>query len=245
MRSSAERAIDLNADVGEGPGEEPLYALITSANIACGGHAGNEDTMREAVVLALRHGVAIGAHPSYPDRAGFGRVTTALAPRELSLAIAEQVAALARVAETLGAKVAHVKPHGALYNDAAASYELAIAVADGVLSVSDALLLVGLAGSAALGVWRDRGFRVAAEGFADRAYTASGTLVPRTRAGALITDPSVAAAQAIRLAGVAGCDTVCVHADTPGAAGIAAAVRRGLEEAGFTVSALAGRGRPS
>jgi UPF0271 protein len=245
MRSSAERAIDLNADVGEGPGEEPLYALITSANIACGGHAGNEDTMREAVGLALRHGVAIGAHPSYPDRAGFGRVTTALAPPEISRAIAEQVASLARVADALGVKVAHVKPHGALYNDAATSPKLAIAVAVGVLSVSDALVLVGLAGSAALEVWRDRGFRVAAEGFADRAYTASGTLVPRTRAGALITDPLVAAAQAIRLAGRGGCDTVCVHADTPGAAGIAAAVRRGLEEAGFTVSALAGRGRPS
>ncbi len=245
MPSSFDHTIDLNADVGEGPGEEPLYALITSANIACGGHAGNDDTMREAVGLALRRGVAIGAHPSYPDRAGFGRVTTPLAPPELSLAIAAQVAALVRVADALGVAVTHVKPHGALYNDAAARRELAIAVAEGVLSVSEALVLVGLAGSPSLQVWRDLGFRVAAEGFADRAYTASGTLVPRARAGALITDAEVAAAQAIRLAGHGGCDTICVHADTPGAVEIATAVRRGLEGAGFTVAALAGRGRRS
>jgi len=245
MPSSADRSVDLNADVGEGPGEAPLYALITSANIACGGHAGNDETMREAVRLAQRHGVAIGAHPSYPDRAGFGRVTTRLARPELSRVIATQVAALVAVAGPLGVKVTHVKPHGALYNDAAVGRDLAIAVASGVGSVTDALVLVGLAGSAALTVWRELGFRVASEGFADRAYAPDGTLVPRTEAGALITDPKAAAAQAIRLAAEGVCDTICVHADTPGAPAIAAAVRRGLEEAGFTVSALAGRGRRS
>jgi len=243
MRSSSDRLIDLNADLGEGSGEEPLYALITSANIACGGHAGNEDTMRKAVLLAIRHGVAIGAHPSYEDRYGFGRVTRDLAGPELSRAIATQVAALVRVAQALGAHVGHVKPHGALYGDAAARPEVAHALAEGVASVSNALVLVGLAGSSALRVWRKNGFNVAAEGFADRAYAADGTLVPRAKAGALITDPAAAAAQAIRLAGQGGCVTICVHADTEGAAAIAAAVRRGLEEDGFALSALACRGR--
>jgi UPF0271 protein len=243
MRSSSDRLIDLNADLGEGSGEGPLYALITSANIACGGHAGNEDTMRKAVLLALRHGVAIGAHPSYPDREGFGRVTKSLAGPELSRAIAAQVAALVQVAQALGASVGHVKPHGALYGDAAARREVALALAEGVASVSNALVLVGLAGSSALRVWREHGFHVAAEGFADRAYAADGTLVPRAKAGALITDPAAAAAQAIRLACAGSCVTICVHADTEGAAAIAAAVRAGLEEAGFVLSALARRGR--
>ena len=119
MRSSGERRIDLNADVGEGPGEEPLYALISSANIACGGHTGTEATMREAVSHALRHGVAIGAHPSYPDRAGFGRISMSMPPEELSRTIEDQIDALADVADALGARLTHVKPHGALYNDAA------------------------------------------------------------------------------------------------------------------------------
>jgi 5-oxoprolinase (ATP-hydrolysing) subunit A len=241
MRSSADRSIDLNADVGEGAGEEPLYASITSANIACGGHAGDLSSMREAVRLAMAHGVAIGAHPSYPDREGFGRVTKSLAPAELARAIAGQVAALVAITEALGTRVTHVKPHGALYNDAASRSDVALAVADGVASVSHGPVLVGLAGSSALRVWRDRGFRVAAEGFADRAYAAGGTLVPRTRAFAVITDPEAATAQAIGLAGGGGCATICVHADTPGAALIAAAVRLGLEQAGFVVSALYSR----
>jgi len=243
MRSSSDRSIDLNADLGEGAGEDPLYTLITSANIACGGHAGDAETMREAVSLAARHGVAIGAHPSYPDREGFGRVSLTLAPSDLSGAIAAQLAALVEVAEALGARVTHVKPHGALYGDAAVRRDVALALAEGVASVSNALILVGLAGSPALGVWRERGFCVAAEGFADRAYAANGMLVPRSSAGALITDPTAAAAQAIRLAGEGGCATICVHADTEGAAAIAAEVRRGLEEAGFTLGALACPGR--
>jgi UPF0271 protein len=237
MRSSPDRAIDLNADVGEGPDEEPLYALISSANIACGGHAGDEATMREAVQRALRHGVAVGAHPSYPDRAGFGRVTMTIAPSDLAHAVAVQVEALVRVAGALGARAAHVKPHGALYNDAARRREVAIAVADGVEAVSRDLLLVGLAGSGALALWRERGFRVASEAFADRAYGADGLLVPRARAGALISDPIAAAAQAVRLAEETGCDTICVHSDTPGAASILAAVRRALLGAGFSLRA--------
>jgi len=240
MPSSPERLIDLNADVGEGPGEAPLYAQITSANIACGGHAGNEDTMREAVRLALRHGVAIGAHPSYPDREGFGRVTMSLPLEALSLAIAEQLDALGQVATAQGARVTHVKPHGALYGDASRR-DVALAIASGVAAVSPALVLVGLAGSPALRVWSERGFRVAAEGFADRAYAADGSLVPRTQDRALITDPEAAASQAIRLAGHGDCATICIHGDTRNAAAIAAAVRRGLEGAGFVLSALARR----
>lgn len=243
MLSSSERPIDLNADVGEGPGEEPLYALITSANIACGGHAGNEDTMREAVRLAVQHGVAIGAHPSYPDREAFGRQTKSLEPLALARAVQEQVAALVAVAETLGAQLAHVKPHGALYGDCGSRREIALAVAEGVAAVSTALVLVGLAGSSALRTWRERGFNVVAEGFADRAYAFDGTLFPRTDAGAVITDPTAAADQAIRLAAETGCATICVHGDTAGAIAIATAVRHGLMGAGFVLSALACRGR--
>ena len=238
MRSSSDRRIDLNADVGEGAGEESLYGLITSANIACGGHAGDSGSMREAVHLAMAHGVAIGAHPSYPDREGFGRVTRSLAPSALARVVAAQIAALMEITESVGARVAHVKPHGALYNDAVARSDIALAVAEGVASVSHGLILVGLAGSPALDAWRECGFRVAAEGFADRAYAADGTLVPRTSAGALIADTAVAAAQAVALARSGRCDTICVHADTPGASAIVAAVRRGLEEAGFAISAL-------
>jgi UPF0271 protein len=235
MPSSPDRSIDLNADVGEGPGEEPLYALITSANIACGGHTGDEATMREAVARALHHGVAIGAHPSYPDRTGFGRVSMTLPPSDLRRTIAEQIEALMRVASALGARVTHVKPHGALYNDAARRREIAIAIADGVASVSPELVLVGLAGSGALAVWRERGFRVAAEGFADRVYGADGMLVSRSSAGALIVDPAAAAAQAVRLAERI-CKTICVHADTPGAFNILRAVRTALAAADFVVN---------
>jgi UPF0271 protein len=233
MRSSTDRSIDLNADVGEGPGEEPLYALITSANIACGGHAGDDATMREALTRALRHGVAVGAHPSYPDREGFGRVSMTLPPDALRRTIAEQIHALMRVAGSLGAPLRHVKPHGALYNDAASRGEIARVVGEAVLSVSSTLILVGLFGSPALDAWRDLGLRVASEGFADRAYDPSGMLVSRAVAGALISDPAAAAAQAVRLV-AKGCDTVCVHADTPGASDILRAVRRALEASGLT-----------
>jgi len=237
MRSLTDRVIDLNADVGEGAGEEPLYSIITSANVACGGHAGDADSMHEAVRLARRHGVAIGAHPSYPDRARFGRATCDLAPAELAAAVAAQVMALSIVARRSGAELAHVKPHGALYNDAARDGIVAGAIAEAVATISAQLVLVGLSGSVALDAWRERGFTVAAEGFADRAYDAAGALVPRSQAGALITDPLAASAQAVRLAREGRCDTICVHSDTPGAASIARAVRRALEADGFTLRA--------
>lgn len=239
MPSSPDRLIDLNADVGEGPGEDPLYAVITSANIACGGHAGDDETMGNAIRLAIRHGVALGAHPGYPDREHFGRVSQPLAPAALARAVAEQVAALVRNAAAQGARVTHVKPHGALYNDAARRRDVAIAVAHGVAAVSPALILVGLAGSSALRVWIEQGFRVAGEGFADRSYALDGTLVRRTEPGALITDPEAACAQVMRLANRGDCATICVHGDTEGSAAIASAARRGLEDAGFVLRALA------
>ena len=239
MRSSRERRVGLNADVGEGPGEEPLYALITAANVACGGHTGTDATMREAVTRALRHGVAVGAHPSYPDPAGFGRVSITISPDALRRTIAEQIEALARVAGSLGARLQHVKPHGALYNDAASRSAIASVVGEAVLSVSNGLMLVGLFGSPTLDAWRELGLRVASEGFADRAYDANGMLVSRAAAGALIPDPAAAAAQAVRLA-ARGCDTICVHSDTPGAARILTAVRTALTAEGFVVGGVAG-----
>ncbi len=235
---SSRDAIDLNADVGEGLDDGPLYRIASSANIACGGHAGNARSMREAVESALRHGVSIGAHPSYPDREGFGRVSVDLPPRELSRAVAEQVDALVRVASDAGATLRHVKPHGALYNDAARRGDIAAAIADGVSEAGAPLVLVGLAGSHALDVWQDRGFQIAAEGFADRAYEPDGTLRPRSRPGALIDDPVAAAAQAVRLARTGRCRTLCVHGDTPGAEAIARAVRLAIEAAGFVLRGL-------
>jgi UPF0271 protein len=232
----SDRRIDLNADVGEGPGEEPLYALISSANVACGGHAGDSASMRRSVLLALRHGVAIGAHPSYPDRAGFGRASLAMPAAALATTVSEQVRALASVAAGAGGAVTHVKPHGALYNDAAQSKDVADAIATGVASIAKSLALVGLAGSAALTVWAERGFATVGEGFADRAYGDDGLLVPRAKAGALITDPLAAAAQAIRLAEDGACATICIHGDTPGALAIARAVRDALESAGFRIA---------
>jgi len=164
-----------------------------------------------------------------------------LSPGEVSRAVAEQTAALTRVALELGAHVGHVKPHGALYNEAASSAPMAEAVADGVARCSQALFVVGLAGSPALRIWQARGLRIAAEGFADRLYDGGGGLVPRAHPGALVTDPQAAAAQALRLAVAGICDTICIHADTPGAIVLARAVRSGLEAAGFAVRAFASR----
>jgi UPF0271 protein len=237
--------IDLNADLGERDGEAPLYALVSSANVACGGHAGDEATMREAVRLALARGVAVGAHPSYPDRTRFGRVSIPLPAAALADAVALQIGALALIADELGGALTHVKPHGALYNDAARDLAIAGAIADGVARVSGDLAIVGLAGSRALDLWRGRGLRVAAEGFADRAYERDGSLVTRTRPGALIDDPFAAAEQALALARAGRCETICVHSDTPGAAAILATVRRRLEAAGWTIASLADRTRPT
>ncbi|MGA2741279.1 MAG: 5-oxoprolinase subunit PxpA [Bryobacteraceae bacterium] len=224
-------AIDLNCDLGELPDaalEEALMAHITSANVACGGHAGDPTSMRRTVEMARRLGVAVGAHPSYPDRANFGRVEMALSAEQIAQTVCEQIGALAAVAGDL----AHVKPHGALYNVAAKNPDVARAIGEGVAWFGGRdLVLVGLAGSAMLDVWREMGFRVAAEGFADRRYEPDGSLRSRKFADALITDPHDAAAQALRLAGEGRVQTICVHSDTPGSVEIVAAVARALRSA--------------
>ena len=187
--------IDLNCDMGEIPEaiadgtQEALMRSITSANVACGGHAGDEQTMRATIQQALRAGVAIGAHPGYPDRENFGRLELKMAPKEVAESVFQQVRALAQVAESCGAPVVHVKPHGALYNQAVRNRELASAIAEGVARWRRDVVLVGLAGAPMLDVFREAGFTVAAEAFADRRYEPDGTLRSRKFADALIRDP--------------------------------------------------------
>jgi UPF0271 protein len=250
--------IDLNCDMGEIPEaiadgtQEALMRSITSANVACGGHAGDAETMRATIQQALRAGVAIGAHPGYPDRENFGRLELKMAATEVVESVFQQVRALGQVAESCGAPVVHVKPHGALYNQAVRNRELANAIAEGVARWRRDVVLVGLAGSPMLVVFREAGFAVAAEAFADRRYEPDGTLRSRKFEDALIRDPEVAARQALSMVerGVVrasdesevpvAAQTICIHGDTPGAAAIAARVARTLIEAGVRVSALAG-----
>jgi len=226
-RGGAHMTIDLNCDMGElaeGALEEALMAHITSANVACGGHAGDAESMRRTVEAARRHGVAVGAHPGYPDRANFGRVEMALSGEQIAETVCGQIGALAAIAGDL----AHMKPHGALYNVAAKNPDVARAIGEGVARFGKDPMLVGLAGSVMLDVWREMGFRVAAEGFADRRYEPDGSLRSRTFADALITEPADAAAQALRLVGEGQVQTICVHSDTPGSVAILAAVARAL-----------------
>src|SRR5260370_364836 len=248
--------IDLNCDMGELPEaiadgtQEALMRSITSVNIACGGHAGDEQTMETTIEQALRWKLAIGAHPGYPDRANFGRLELKLPRKEIVNSVLEQVRALAEVDERCGARVVHVKPHGALYNQAVRDREMAEAIAKGVARWNRDVVLVGLAGSTMLGVFRGAGFAVAAEAFADRRYEPDGTLRPRKFDDALIRNPAEAARQAFSipqpgiLTGHDGSEvklsaqTICIHGDTPGAPQIAASVARTLRQAGVTVCAL-------
>ncbi|HWB97392.1 MAG TPA: 5-oxoprolinase subunit PxpA, partial [Bryobacteraceae bacterium] len=213
--------------------EKAIMPHITSANIACGAHAGDAAIMERTVRLARRHGVSIGAHPGYPDRANFGRRELPLSAEEIARTVYEQLLALAAFAPEFG----YVKPHGALYNVAAKNPAVAEAIARGVERYRRDLILVGLAGSAMLEVWRGLGFSTAAEAFADRRYEPVGSLRPRAFADALIGDPAEAAAQALRLA--ARARTLCIHSDTPGAVRIVAAVAAGLRAAGVTLKPLA------
>lgn len=246
------RTIDLNSDLGEGAGADPeVMPLITSANIACGGHAGDEATMDAAVHLALEHGVAIGAHPGYPDRDNFGRVALEMAPEALRVEIRSQVERLKVIAERAGGRVTHVKAHGALYNAAERDEALAATLAEALAQTDLQLVVFAPPGSALAGAAGQAGLRVAREGFIDRAYESDGTLRSRKLAGALITDPAAAAAQAlafVRDGGVSaydgtflmlGVDSLCVHGDTPGAPAILRAVRAALEAEGVSVRALA------
>jgi 5-oxoprolinase (ATP-hydrolysing) subunit A len=273
------KRIDLNCDMGELPEaiadgtQEALLRSITSANVACGGHAGDERTMSTTIEQALRAGVAVGAHPGYPDRENFGRLELKMSPEAVANSIYVQVQALAKVAAACGAKLVHVKPHGALYNQAVKSRELAEAIAQGVAKAAGRssaaknatpchpersegsaflpnLVLVGLAGSPMLEVFRKAGFVVAAEAFADRRYEPDGTLRSRKFENALIRDPAEAAKQALSIAerGIVtahdgtevklSAQTICIHGDTPGSVQIAAAVGSTLCAAGVKVRGL-------
>ncbi|MBS1858507.1 MAG: LamB/YcsF family protein [Acidobacteria bacterium] len=212
--------LDINCDMGEledAAHEAALMEFVTSANIACGGHAGDDRIMERTVRLALDRGVRIGAHPGYPDRANFGRIEIAMRPAEIAATVHQQIARLDAIVRTLGGVIVHVKPHGALYNAAVHNAELARAIADGVRRWNPAAILFGLSGAPMLEVWRGMGMTVWREAFADRRYEPDGTLRSRKLPGALITDPMEAAEQAARFAAEGSADTVCVHGDTPGA----------------------------
>lgn len=230
--------IDLNCDLGESFGryrlgqDEAVIPFVTSVSIACGFHAGDPVVMKQTVDLAARHGVSIGAHPGYPDLQGFGRRNMDLSPEEVEALVLYQVGALAGFAKAAGVEMAHVKPHGALYNQAAGDRALARAVARGVARFSKELILVGLAGSALVAAGVVEGLKVANEGFPDRAYNPDGTLVARRAPGAVVESPDDVAANAVRLAkhGISfgsmqvKIDTLCIHGDNPNAAAIGKAV---------------------
>jgi UPF0271 protein len=249
--------IDLNADLGESFGawrmgdDAGVIPWITSANVACGFHAGDAATMRATVALCAAHGVAIGAHPSLPDLAGFGRRAMAVTPNEAYGLVLYQLGALAAFARAGDARVHHVKPHGALYNMAAGDRALADAIAAAVRDFDATLMLVGLAGSVLVDAGRAAGLRTLGEGFCDRRYLADGTLTPRREPGAVIEGIDEAVAQAIGIAtrnvamDAAGnpvpvaADTLCVHGDRPNAAAFAERLRRALDAAGIDVAAPA------
>lgn len=229
------RFVDLNADVGEevGPGvDEGLMAAVTSANVACGFHAGSPATMREACALAVAHGVSVGAQVSYHDREGFGRRRLEVAPAVLARQVEAQVGLLAEIAKAEGTAVRYVRPHGALYNRIVDDEEQAAAV----LAGSGELAVLGLPDSAVLRLAERAGRVVRTEAFPDRAYTADGRLVPRSDPSAVLTDAALIAARAVDLA--ARVDSLCVHGDNPGAVEHARAVRRALEAAGWQLRGL-------
>ena len=250
------RSIDLNADLGEADDdagraiERGLLGLVTSAHIACGGHAGDDESMRATVQAALAAGVRVGAHPSYPDRAGFGRRPMELAVSDLASSLADQIGDLIEVAASLGATVCSVKPHGALYGEVgrhAATFDALVGV---VVDLCDPGILLVLPSGAPAVRWAERaGVAVLEEGFADRAYGADGGLVARQQPGAVYRDPVQAAAQALGLAQggtvvaadgttlTLAVDTLCLHGDSPNALAMAQAVRRGLDAAGIAVAA--------
>ncbi|HEX2166957.1 MAG TPA: 5-oxoprolinase subunit PxpA [Longimicrobiales bacterium] len=242
--------IDLNCDLGEGAGRDAdLMPWITSANIACGAHAGDDRTIRETLTLAAQHHIAAGAHPGYPDREGFGRHRMDMTPGEIYETVAKQIGTFCDAARELGVPVAHVKPHGALYNDAAGDAHVARAVVRAVRDASPTLLLYGLSGSRIITEAELVGVRAVPEAFADRGYEQDGTLTPRDAEGAVLDDPEMAAARVLRLVAdrvvrtTAGADirlhaeTVCIHGDGRTAVAIAARVRAVLLEAGVRIAA--------
>ncbi|MDK3257506.1 LamB/YcsF family protein [Blastococcus capsensis] len=250
--------IDLNADLGEGFGvwrlgdDDALLGLVTSANVACGFHAGDPVTMRRVCGAAVASGVSIGAQVSYRDFAGFGRRFVDVAPDELAADVLYQLAALDGIARTAGGRVSYVKPHGALYNAVVHHEAQARAVVDAVAGYDPGLAVLGLPGSVFLRTAAAAGLRTVGEGFADRGYTAAGTLVPRGAAGALVSEPAAVVERAVRMATdgvVAAVDgtevrtevsSICVHGDTPGAVQLARSVRAALEGAGLALAPFVG-----
>ncbi len=217
-------------DAGEHDDEpEELWRAVDALNVACGGHAGDAASMARVIAFCARTGVRVGAHPSYPDRDGFGRRTLVMTPDALATSVEAQCAALAAIARDAGVRVEHVKPHGALYHDAARDPALAGAVVGGAaLALGDAIAVIGPPAGALARAAAARGLRYLREGFADRGTRPDGSLIPRGEPGALIEDPAVAAARALSLATGATIDAMCVHADTPGALAIVHAVREAL-----------------
>ena len=249
-------SIDLNCDLGESFGaytigmDSAVIPFITSANVACGYHAGDPLIMQKTVAACKQHGVHIGAHPGYPDLVGFGRRNLAATPAEVKAYIQYQVGALSAFCAAAGVPLCHVKPHGAMYNMAAKDEALARAVCEGILEVNPRLTLLALSGSAMVRAARELGLRVKNEVFADRGYQADGTLVPRSKPGAMITDEDEAIARVIRMAkegvvrSVDGvdvpltADSVCVHGDGEKALAFVQRIRAALTDAGIEVKAL-------
>lgn len=238
-----DKTIDLNCDIGESYGawrmgdDIALLDIVSSANVACGFHAGDPTTIAATVQAAADRGVAVGAHPSYPDLAGFGRRSMELSREDVESGILYQIGALAAFAKATGTRLSHVKPHGALYNDAARNAPLSQAIASAVARFDPELVLVGLPGSELLAAGRAAGLKTAAEGFCDRAYEPDGSLRSRDKAGAVYSDPDKAAKQALELARDGHVQTLCIHGDTPGAPAMALAVRAALRDGGYTIAA--------
>ena len=244
------RSLDFNCDLGEGCGEDAaIVPHISSASIACGAHAGDEATLREAVALCLAHDVAIGAHPSFEDREHFGRRELALAPGDIRALVARQVAIVAKACAEAGARLRHVKPHGALYNMAARDRDVAAAIVDAVRAADPALVLYGLAGSQLTAAGEAAGVRVAHEAFAERAYDADGRLAPRGSPGAVIEgfDDALAQLRGFVRDGIVitrdgtrvpiRADSLCLHGDRADAAGFARGLRMALEAEGVSIRA--------
>ena len=249
--------VDLNADLGESFGaytlgmDSEVLRYITSANVACGFHAGDPVIMQQTVAMAAERGTAVGAHPGYPDLMGFGRRNMNVSADEARAYIKYQVGALSAFTRACGLKLQHVKPHGAFYNMAAVNDKLAEAICQGIYEADPELIMLGLAGSAHIRAAQKVGLRVASEVFADRGYMDDGTLVPRSQPGAMVHDKNEAIARTIRMV-KEGCvetitgkiipiqaDSICVHGDNPDAIGFVRDIREALEKEGVTVACIA------
>ncbi|MEQ5184223.1 5-oxoprolinase subunit PxpA [Providencia alcalifaciens] len=254
------KQIDLNSDLGESFGQwkmgndEAILSIVSSANIACGFHAGSPDGILQTLIAAQKQGVTVGAHVGYPDLVGFGRRNMDIASNELTADVIYQIGALKGLATAAGNQVEYVKPHGALYNTIAHDKRQAMAVIDGILAIDNSLTLVALAGSPLIGWAKESGLKVVAEAFADRAYNSDGTLVSRKLAGSVLHDPELVAKRMLQLVnegGVVAIDgkftpieagSICVHGDSPGALEMAKKVRELFELQGIGIRPFAGKG---